>query len=103
MMTSSFGNPARFGIRTWRSGFPPAMQAAVACVSAAEQPDETIPQSAFVSSASLAPMPAISSSRWTYCWEASAIAARASGSIVDPLMMVNVPRPLMRGRTPIER
>src|SRR5207244_646233 len=30
MITSSFGNPVRFGIRTWRSGLPPATQAAVA-------------------------------------------------------------------------
>src|SRR5882762_1665125 len=39
MMTSSFGNPVRFGIRTWRSGLPPATHAAVACVRAAAQPD----------------------------------------------------------------
>ena len=29
------------------------------------------------------------------------MAARTSGSIVEPLMMVNVPRALISGRTPI--
>jgi len=30
------------------------------------------------------------------------MAARTSGSIVDPLRIVNVPRALMSGRTPID-
>ena len=38
-MTSSFANPLRFGIRTCRSGLPPATHAAVAWVRAAAQPD----------------------------------------------------------------
>ena len=46
MMTSSFAKPARFGMRTCRSGLPPAIHAAVACVSAAEHPDVTSPHSA---------------------------------------------------------
>ena len=32
MIASSFGKPVRFGIRTCRSGLPPATHAAVACV-----------------------------------------------------------------------
>ena len=32
---------------------------------------------------------------------AASIAARTSGSIVEPLMMVKVPRPLISGRTPM--
>ncbi len=56
MMTSSFGKPARFGIRTCRSGLPPATHAAVACVNAAEHPAVTSPHSAPVSAASRAPI-----------------------------------------------
>ena len=33
-------------------------------------------------------MASASSSRWTYCLDAASIAARISGSIVDPLMIV---------------
>ena len=90
-------------MRTWRSGFPPATQAAVACVRPAEHPDETMPHSAFVNSARRAPIAAISSSRCTCCWAAASMAARTSGSMSEPLMMVNVPRALISGRTPIDR
>ena len=47
-------------------------------------------------------MAAISSSRWTCCCAAASMAARTSGSIRDPLMMVKVPRALISGRTPID-
>ena len=103
MMTSSFAKPLRFGMRTCRSGLPPATHAAVACVSAAEHPDVTRPHSAPVSAASRAPIASASSSRCTYCREAASIAARTSGSISEPLMIVNVPRALMSGLTPIDR
>ncbi len=65
MMHSSFGKPRRSGTRTWRSGFPPVTQAAVAWVSAAEQPVVTIPHSAWVSSERRLPIASASSSRWT--------------------------------------
>ena len=61
-----------------------------------------MPHSAFVSSASRAPMAAISSSRCTCCCAAASMAARTSGSMSEPLMMVKVPRALISGRTPID-
>ena len=81
---------------------PPATQAAVASVSPAEQPLVTRPHSAPVSTARRAPTASASSSRCTYFRAAASIAARTSGSIVEPLMMVKVPRALMSGRTPID-
>ncbi len=61
-----------------------------------------MPHSAPVSVASRAPTASVSSSRCTYFCAAASIAARTSGSIVDPLMMVKVPRALMSGRTPMD-
>ena len=49
-----------------------------------------------------APTASVSSSRCTYFCAAPSIAARTSGSIVDPLMIVYVPRALINGRTPID-
>ena len=48
-----------------RSGFVPAREAVVQCVSAAQQPLVTMPQSAPVSSARRLLTPSISSSIWT--------------------------------------
>ena len=101
-ITSSFAKPARLGMRTCRSGFPPATHAAVACDIAAAQPALTMPHSAPVSSARRLPTPSISSSSCTYCWFAALFAARTSGSSIEPPMIVNVPRQLMIGRTPID-
>jgi len=65
MTTSSLANPLRFGMRMCRSGLPPATQAAVAWVRAAEQPLVTRPHSAPVSVARRAPIASASSSRCT--------------------------------------
>ena len=51
-------------------------------------PEVTSPHSALVSAASRAPMASVSSSRCTYCREAWSIAARTSGSMVEPLRIV---------------
>ncbi len=88
-------------MRTCRSGLPPATHAAVACDIAAAQPELTMPHSAPVSSARRLPTAAITSSSCTYCWLAALLAARTSGSSIDPPMTVSVPRQLMNGRTPI--
>ena len=76
--------------------------AAVAWVSAAAQPDVTRPHSACVSAARRAPIAAMSSSRCTWCCAAASMAARTSGSMREPLIIVNVPRALISGRTPID-
>ena len=81
---------------------PPATHAALASVSPAEQPLVTSPHSAPVRTARRAPTASASSSRCTYFFAAASIAARTSGSMVEPLMIVNVPRALMSGRTPID-
>ncbi len=90
-------------MRTCRSGLPPATQAAVACVNAAEHPDVTRPHSAPVSTARRAPIDSASSSRCTYWRAAASIAARTSGSINEPPMIVKVPRALTSGLTPTAR
>ena len=84
------------------SGLPPATQAAVTCFSPAAQPAETIPHSAPVSSASRRPTASASSSSCTLYWQAASMAARTSGSSIDAPMMVNVPRQLMTGSTPMD-
>ena len=102
-MMTSFFSPARFGSRCMRSGLPPAIADAVQCVIAAQHPAVTMPHSAPLSSARRLPTPSISSSIWTKLREASSIARFTSGRVVDPVMIVNVPRALMTGRTPIDR
>ena len=102
MITSSFGEPGQVGNPHVEIGVAAGDAGGGGVGEAAEQPDDTMPHSAFVSSARRAPIAAISSSRWTCCCAAASIAARTSGSISEPLMMVNVPRALISGRTPID-
>ena len=75
-------------MRTCRSGLPPATHAAVACDIAAAQPELTMPHSAPVSSASRLPTAAMTSSSCACCWLAALLAARTSGSSIDPPMTV---------------
>ena len=89
-------------MRTCRSGLPPATQAAVACVSAAEQPvrDQAPLRAGQLGEARADRLGQLVEVHVAAATAAS-IAARTSGSIVDPLMIVNVPRALISGRTPM--
>ena len=75
-------------------------QAVGASVSAAALPQVTMPQGAPVSAAIRRPAPSISSSRLTKARDASATAARTSGSIRLPECAVRTDAQLMNGRTP---
>ena len=86
-----------------RSGLPPAIDAAVKCVIPAQHPLVTMPHGACVISASRLPTASINSSMWTKPRDASSMARFTSGSDCDPVMIVNVPRALITGRTPIDR
>ena len=85
-----------------RSGLPPAIQADVACVNAAAQPDVTIANSEPVISASRAPTASISSSMTTKRRDASTIAVRTSGRTIEPPNLVIGPVALMTDRVPID-
>ena len=84
------------------SGLPPVTHAAVTCFSPAAHPAETMPHSAPVSSASRWPTASANSSICTKYLEAASMAARTSGRSTEPPMIVNVPRQLMIGSTPID-
>src|ERR1019366_476854 len=100
---ASLFRPARLGRRCMRSGLPPAMAEAVKWVMAAQQPAVTMPHSAPVNSARRWLTPSISSSMLTKLRDAWSMARLTSGRVGEPVMMVNVPRALMTGRTPMER
>ena len=102
LTTSVLSKPVRSGMRISLSGLPPVTHAAVTCFSPAAHPADTMPHSAPVSSASRCPTASASSSICTKYFEAASIAARTSGRSTDPPMMVNVPRQLMIGSTPID-
>ena len=80
--------PVVSGNRAIFSGSVPATQAAVTWHSAAAQPLVTSPHSHCINSPMRVPTASISSSRWTYCLEASTMACRTAGKISEPLMMV---------------
>jgi len=86
-----------------RSGLPPAMEDAVQCVIAAQQSggDDTPLRAGELGQAfadAIHQLVILTNPR-----EASSMAFFTSGRVVDPVMMVNVPRALITGRTPMER
>ena len=73
------------------------------CFTPAAHPDETIPHSVLVSSASLFPTASASSSSWTKLLLAASSACFTFGSLMDPPIIVNEPRQFIIGSTPMER